>query len=163
MVIAAAALLPAEHLVRFTQLHKATVQGWVPGVPVRVQLGWGRTSLISCPFPRSFTGTISIISTHKGSNHSQRSCLGSDPHSQALGPGTPPEGQSVKRHSCSIPCSSPPPLPSAWFSLYALARALLSQEQTSLENQAQPIRQDLWLSSCPARPLPLGRTPPYAC
>lgn len=51
MVIVAAALLPAKHLVRFTQLHKAAVQGRVPRVPVRVQLGWGRTPLISLPMP----------------------------------------------------------------------------------------------------------------
>lgn len=51
MVIAAAALLTAQHLVCFTQLHKATVQGWVPGVPVRVQLGWSKTPLISLSMP----------------------------------------------------------------------------------------------------------------
>lgn len=39
VIIAAAAVLMAEHLVRFTQLHKAAVQGWVPRVPIRVQLG----------------------------------------------------------------------------------------------------------------------------
>lgn len=142
MVIVAAALLPAEHLVCFTQLHKAAVQGWVPRVPVRVQLGWGRTLLISCPFPCSFPGTISIMSTHKGSNHSQRSCQGSDPHSQALRPATPPKGQSVKRHSCPIPCSSPPPFPSAWFSLYSLAqvfsRADKSREPDPAHLPAQP-------------------------
>lgn len=45
VVIAAATLLTAQHLVCFTQLHKATVQGWVPGVPVRVQLfGLGEES-----------------------------------------------------------------------------------------------------------------------
>lgn len=60
VVIAAAALLTAQHLVCFTQLHKATVQGWVPGVPVRVQLGWSKTPLISLsmPLPRTHPDNV---------------------------------------------------------------------------------------------------------
>lgn len=45
VIVVAATLLPAKHLVRFTQFHKAAVQGWVPRVPVRVQLfGLGEES-----------------------------------------------------------------------------------------------------------------------
>lgn len=45
VIIASAALLSAEHLVCFTELHKAAVQGWIPRVPVGVQLfGLGEES-----------------------------------------------------------------------------------------------------------------------
>lgn len=60
VVIDAATLLVAEHLVCFTQLHKAAVQSWVPWVPVWVQLGWGRTPLISLsiPLPRTCPNNV---------------------------------------------------------------------------------------------------------
>lgn len=63
VVVVAATLFPAKHLIRFTQLHEAAVQGRVPRVPVRVQLGWGRTPLISFP--------MSLPRTHLDNVHPQ--------------------------------------------------------------------------------------------
>lgn len=39
LVIVATTVLTAEHSVGLIQLHKAAMQGWVPRVSIRVQLG----------------------------------------------------------------------------------------------------------------------------
>lgn len=64
MIIASAALLSAEHLVCFTELHKAAVQGWIPRVPVGVQLGWDRTPVSSL--------SMSLHRTQPSNVHPQR-------------------------------------------------------------------------------------------
>lgn len=152
VVIAAAALLMAQHLVRFTQLHKAAVQGWVPGVPVRVQLGWGRTPLISLPM--TYPDNILPHIIPRGPPWAVTLTL------RPAHPSRRPESQEAQTPAPS-PCSSPPHLlpGSHW-----MPWSQLSQEQAGQENQAQPIRQDSWLlphslSFHLARPLPLGQLP----
>lgn len=99
VIIAAAAVLMAEHLVCFTQLHKAAVQGWVPRVPIRVQLGWGRTLFSSFSMPHH--------RTHPNNVHPQRfkSSLEALPGEELslLGLPTPLEGQSQGAQTPPLP------------------------------------------------------------